>query len=1037
MIRRFQSMVISAVILSTALSASALGVGREMPVFDFETGLNGWQTNDAGKYERRTPEATLVTVSISDAAHSGHKSLQITFHPGDDWANAYAVTEQLGPIWAASSVDEIRFWMKGDGSDKQVRICLHAWSDGSPNPLVYEVPVSLKETDWHEVRISLSEFQASTPEYQLRLKGLINFQVNGDGKLGPARLWIDDVRVANARGEGARYAGGPYDKQIAELPSADSLPRIGNWGIPSLSPDILRQCRQMGLQFGSNNEQALKQQKAFLSGITTNHCPPRPSSEDLIAGLGLTDEDMDQDAYGNRMGEGVQSSVFHQTVIDRFVRSVSDNVKSRKDSPWVSSFMLSSPVSMYGETHYSASTVGQYAVFSRPAKQNFRRWLKRQYNNDLSAVARAWGQSLKSWDDVLPPAEGPKAVSDGIDTRTWWSDFIHWYNWWLDDVTRRSISASRKETDKPIAVMIGGPKVGLGQGISLGNIGSTIRILGKNRPAFVDDTDSQTLFSVRYSRAACSQYGANLMVENVGPPFLQIFHHYNMFLNILAAGADNAHLSHLNELFDDKHWMSQVWKSQGPVVNRYRTGYLKSDAAMFHSYMTSWYRPDRSNGDTVTLYDATNTGWTPDRGYPSWGRALGSPDVVDDAMVEDGGLADRKLLVIPNSSVTVTSRKAVEAIRKWVRAGGTIVGFGPGCLAYTVETDRSLSHTPGMAGLLPAEQVKALAQTVGRSDVPAFVERKVGKGRAVMYIDPADVALKTRSGKSFVHEAMNALTNEAERAGVRFWCKADPDYDANLMYGGKDKLSGHHLFVADFTQYVRNGLRDAIFWSNRTFDFTFDPSLTGDAELVTITDSFENCQGGEAEYDPESHILTVRFRLPGKLSLTMGKNRNGLSTAKHPMMYWDNNDLVLNPAGVWDVMQTQEPIIINQDGSLNPSDAGMPVLIHGDMHREARGRGPTFRLSLSEPGSVIVHVNSVPNSAPPGKPSGAVLVAFIDGREVLRQELPDKDNIGHNLTGEYDQDFAVEVPAGEHEVRIDNQGGDWFSVDRYVFRGLR
>ncbi|MHB0956847.1 MAG: carbohydrate binding domain-containing protein [Pirellulaceae bacterium] len=1037
MIRNLLATAIIVGVLGATLSAAELGVGEELPVFDFETGPSRWHTNDGGKWEGRTPDATLVSAVLSDEAHSGQKSLQITFFPGDGWANAYADAAKLGALWAANGIDEIRFWMKGDGSDKSVRICLHAWSDGMASPLVYEVPASLQETQWHEVRIPLSQFQSATPEYPLRLKGLINFQVNGDGNLGPATLWLDDVRVANACGEGARFHGGPYDKQIAELPPPGSLPRIGNWALPPLTPHVLQQCRQIGLQFGSNNAPILQQQKAFLSGITTNHCPGRPSGGDSIAGLGLTDEDMDQDAQGNRMGEGVQSSVFHPVVIDRFADFVGAEVKSRAGAAWVSSFMLSSPISMYGETHYSASTTGRYTVFSRPAKENFRHWLKRQYHDDLSAVAQAWSQPLNSWEDVLPPTEGPKAVSDGIDTRTRWSDFMHWYNWWLDEVTRRSMEAARKETDKPIAVMIGGPKVGLGQGIALGNIGSTLRMLGENRPAFFDDTDSQTLFSVKYTRAACAQYGADLMVENVGPPFLQIFHHYHMMLNILASGADLAHVSHLGELFDDNHWLSRVWNNQGPVVNRYRTGYRKSDAAMFHSYMTSWYRPNRSNGDSVTLYDGTNTAWMPDRGYPSWGRALGAPDVIDDAMVEDGGLKDRKLLVIPNSSVTVTSRKAVDAICQWVRGGGVVVGFGTGCLAYTVESDRRLSHTLGMAGLVSAEQVDRLAHTQSRCDTPAFVEQKIGEGRVVLYVDPADVALTTSSGKSFVHEAMNVLAQEAERAGVRLWCKADPDHLVNLMYGGTDKSSGQHLFVADMTRFVSNGLRDAIFWTDRTFNFTFDPALTGDAQLVTITDSFESCEGGVAEYNPESHILTVRFHLPGKISLTMGKGRSGLSVAEHPLLLWDHDDLVLRTVGIWEIKQTQEPVTVNPNGSLSPSNVGMPMLVQGDMHRKSYGRGPTFRLLLSKPGSVSVCVNSVPMNDPLGKRPPATLVAFVDDNEVMRWDLPDKDKSGHHLTGEYDQPFTVEVPMGEHEVRIDNQGGDWFSVDRYIFKGLR
>jgi len=223
------------------------------------------------------------------------------------------------------------------------------------------------------------------------------------------------------------------------------------------------------------------------------------------------------------------------------------------------------------------------------------------------------------------------------------------------------------------------------------------------RPAFFSDTDSQTLFSCRYSRAACSQYGVDLMIEHVGPPFLHRFHQYNMAMNTLACGADSAHLAQTGELYDPQHWFGPVWERLAPLVLRYRTGYRKSDAALFHSYLTSWYRGERSNGDCARLYHSTNTLWFPEAGFPSWGQALGSPDVVDDQMLEDGALDGRKLLVIPNSSVTLTSRQAVRRIADWVRAGGTLVGFGEGCLAYTLEDDRAVLRTPGLAGPAPGQ----------------------------------------------------------------------------------------------------------------------------------------------------------------------------------------------------------------------------------------------------------------------------------------------------------------------------------------------
>ena len=997
-----------------------------LAVSDFENGLGGWITNDAIKHSGKTKDTPLVSVALSDEAHSGGHSLEVTFHPGQGWAGAYVPVAEAGERWAAEGVDELSLWVKGDGSDKQLKIDLQAWTDDL-KPTFFGVPVSLKDTGWHERVIPLAELQATDPEHPLRLEALIALQVDGSGELGPASIWLDDITARNAHGEGARFASGPLDVRIAALPPARAIPRLGTWGFPPRADAALAQCKVVGLGFGSQGENRLRQQQMFLEGIASNHCPGRPEPSEMLAGLGLTDEDFDQDAQGRRTGEGVESAVFHPEVVDRYCRWVAERIAARKDAPWVSSFMLSSPISMYGEVHYSASTAGQYAAFSRPAKDNLRMWLKREYGGDLVALSHAWGQPLASWEDVTPP-EGPQAGPEGIDTRTAWSDFMHWYTWWLEEVTRRELVAARRETDKPLAVMMGGPKVGPSQGIALGNVGPIVRLLGQVRPSFFNDTDAQTLFSCRYTRAACSQYGVDLMLENVGPPYLQVFHQYDMALNVLACGGDIAHLAHWGELYDANTWFGRTWAGLAPLLHRYRTSYMKSDAALFHSYMTSWYRPDRSNADALRLYDSTNTLWYPDRGYASWGRALGSPDVVDDAMVEDGALAGRRLLVIPNSSVTVTSRKAVDAIRRWVEAGGTLVGFGPGCLAYTVEADRSVRPTPGMAGLVTEDRVAELAEHAPTNSTPMFVEQQVGRGRAVVFLTPANPAQDVIDEKPFTEEAMQLLAMAAHQAGVRTWCRGDVDNRINLMYAGKDASSGKHLFVADFTRYVRNDLPDAIFWTDCTFSPTFDPSLKGEAELVGITDSFESCQGGEAEFDPAAHTLIVRFRLPGALSLTFGKGRSGLALAKHPLLLWEGDDLVLRPVGAYGDNQTQDAIRVGADGSLDPAAASVITLVHGDLHREKFGGGPTF--ALSGPATLAVHVNSVAKS-------GAALVITVDGREALRQDLPDKDGENNQYAKEYHQDFTVELPAGDHVVKIDNVGGDWFSVDRYAFRGLR
>ena len=385
------------------------------------------------------------------------------------------------------------------------------------------------------------------------------------------------------------------------------LPRLGNWIWPGKDQEMLKKLLALGVGFTSSYDLDPVVGKSLSeAGIVTDLCPNRPSGAELIAGLGLTAEDMDQDSQGNRTSEGIESAVFHEAVPDRMCEFIRQKLRPVVKEPWVASVLISSPISMYGEVHYPSSTAGQYAVFGRAAKANFRTWLKGTYHNDLTALSRAWGEQFSSWEEVMP-SEGPKAEPGAIDMRQRWSDFIHWYNWWLDEVTWRSLETARQETDKPIAAMIGGPGVGYNQGLALGNYGPVVRMLGKVRPAIFNATDGETLFAMRYASAACSQYGVKQMVEHVGPPYLTLFHHYGMVLNILGCGADHVHLSHLGELFDDKHWYSQAWKNLAPLVLRYHTAYRKSDAAMFHSYMTSWYRPNRWNADSVQLYDTTNT----------------------------------------------------------------------------------------------------------------------------------------------------------------------------------------------------------------------------------------------------------------------------------------------------------------------------------------------------------------------------------------------------------------------------------------------
>lgn len=990
-----------------------------LPVEGFEFGLDGWMTNDGG---RGTAAKPYIRLDISKQAHTGKGALQLDFKDVKGWA---AAGYSLNPIcldWAKIKADTLHLWIKGDGSSTPLTIGFQQYKDDLRPEVWFSVEVPISDTNWHQLSIPFAQLQASNTKAKLRTTSLFSLTFGVWTDASSAQVLIDDISVSRSNDEPGEYRyGGLYDDAVTKLTPATNLTRLGNVIWPGHSPEHLAALQQMGLSFSSSfSEGPLWMMYYYTKGWLTNVGPDRPRAPLALAGLGLTSEDLDQDAKGNRSNFGYESAIYLPEVTKRMNNFLAQRVKPLADSPWVTSFNFAAPTSMYGELHLPTSTTGQYMIFSRPARQSFQNWLKQQYGNNLKALSKAWSEPIASWESIVPP-DGQKANSKGVDTSQKWSDCIHWYNWCLMEVARNGFGTMRQYTKKPIEGMIGGPKVGYNQGIELGNIGPVMKMLGQIRPAWFDDTDSQTLYSVRYSQAAAKLYGVDLMIEHVGPPGLALAHQYEMLLNGLAGGAKAYHLAHLGELFQKDHFFAKAWRDLAPVAKEIITPGTESEALIFHSYVSSWYRASRSYADGLNLYDSVNTLWSADLGYPSWGRVLGSAGVADDQMIEDGVLKGRKLFVIPNAAVTMTTQKAVQAMVSWVKMGGTLIGFGEGCLGYTVLSSRKVVSTPGLAGMINLKSI-AQAKLKGLNRV----EQRVGKGRVVLYLNPADVELRLPDGQRFVQSVVPQLAAEAKRAGVRNWVWSDAGVSINPLYAGKDQATKRHIFTLDTIQKTR-GSNVPLFLCDQTVKLQFDPALKGEAELITITDSFESVQGGKASYNPDSRILRVRFQLPGELNIEYGASVSGLKAAKHPLLMWEQRTLVLTPAGGYGVKQTQTPIEISADGNVTPKDTQIPYLIHGNLHRPKFGRGPTFHVNLKQPGSISVHVNSVP--------SDALLVGRLDGKEVLRQPLPNIDGKMDPFAKEYDRSFTVDVPAGEHTVQFDNLGDDWVSIDDYRFVG--
>jgi len=101
--------------------------------------------------------------------------------------------------------------------------------------------------------------------------------------------------------------------------------------------------------------------------------------------------------------------------------------------------------------------------------------------------------------------------------------------------------------------------------------------------------------------------------------------------------------------------------------------------------------------------------------------------------------------------------------------------------------------------------------------------------------------------------------------------------------------------------------------------------------------------------------------------------------------------------------------------------------LQGNLHPDLR-LPPTFRVNALAPSQVIIDVRAVATL-------GAVIVGRVDGREVARFDLPDKDGSNDGSLPEYNQSLTIDIPAGQHEVMVENVGGDWATITRYRFEG--
>lgn len=125
---------------------------------------------------------------------------------------------------------------------------------------------------------------------------------------------------------------------------------------------------------------------------------------------------------------------------------------------------------------------------------------------------------------------------------------------------------------------------------------------------------------------------------------------------------------------------------------------------------------------------------------------------------------------------------------------------------------------------------------------------------------------------------------------------------------------------------------------------------------------------------------------------------------------------------------------IDSNGQVENKDQ-IPSYIFGKS-KAAMKQPPEFKIKYQKQGRFAVHVDEVSDFG--------LLKIYLDGKLALEKPLPLGDGQGEweqstwkaeiNMhQGVYNKSYGIDVPAGDHTIRVDNDGRDWIKITMYQF----
>jgi len=127
-------------------------------------------------------------------------------------------------------------------------------------------------------------------------------------------------------------------------------------------------------------------------------------------------------------------------------------------------------------------------------------------------------------------------------------------------------------------------------------------------------------------------------------------------------------------------------------------------------------------------------------------------------------------------------------------------------------------------------------------------------------------------------------------------------------------------------------------------------------------------------------------------------------------------DLSLTPSLGWGGLADTD-IAITEGGTISPAGAKLGQYLYGSQWNTEYRRPPVFTVKYPASAQFSVRTGSSTGQAPK-------IAIWVDGVQVLNQGAATS------------QTYTVNVPAGNHTIKVDNTGTDWITIAAYTFSGI-